>query len=222
MFQFLSQWGKLHPSWWNTESEVGAQCVIVLESLCTSMQQVPYEQVLMLQDRIIPAVWALQLFPNGEEAWKRFLLSLWTCLFPPELFTECYSNDENLAEQLLTYSCEAWGGSNCLELAVEAKDQQFIAQPGVQVVSVQRWCTYHCNSCDLGDFRKKSKYSCCQNAASTWIACGNSTAQALSSCKSEPTGVLWNASLLVASIPPGNGWIVERGRLFRAVDHKIK
>uniref|UniRef100_A0A8C2TNQ0 Transient receptor potential cation channel subfamily M member 8 n=1 Tax=Coturnix japonica TaxID=93934 RepID=A0A8C2TNQ0_COTJA len=49
-----------------------------------------------------------------------------------ELFTECYSNDENLAEQLLTYSCEAWGGSNCLELAVEAKDQQFIAQPGVQ------------------------------------------------------------------------------------------
>uniref|UniRef100_A0A663M7K8 Transient receptor potential cation channel subfamily M member 8 n=1 Tax=Athene cunicularia TaxID=194338 RepID=A0A663M7K8_ATHCN len=49
-----------------------------------------------------------------------------------ELFTECYSNDEDLAEQLLTYSCEAWGGSNCLELAVEAKDQQFIAQPGVQ------------------------------------------------------------------------------------------
>ncbi|XP_067994188.1 transient receptor potential cation channel subfamily M member 8 isoform X4 [Melanerpes formicivorus] len=49
-----------------------------------------------------------------------------------ELFTECYSNDEDLAEQLLTYSCEAWGGCNCLELAVEAKDQQFIAQPGVQ------------------------------------------------------------------------------------------
>uniref|UniRef100_A0A8C3QKQ5 Transient receptor potential cation channel subfamily M member 8 n=1 Tax=Cyanoderma ruficeps TaxID=181631 RepID=A0A8C3QKQ5_9PASS len=49
-----------------------------------------------------------------------------------ELFTECYSNDEDLAEQLLTYSCEAWGGSNCLELAVEARDQQFIAQPGVQ------------------------------------------------------------------------------------------
>uniref|UniRef100_A0A672VD50 Transient receptor potential cation channel subfamily M member 8 n=1 Tax=Strigops habroptila TaxID=2489341 RepID=A0A672VD50_STRHB len=49
-----------------------------------------------------------------------------------ELFTECYSNDEDLAEQLMTYSCEAWGGSNCLELAVEARDQQFIAQPGVQ------------------------------------------------------------------------------------------
>lgn len=31
------------------------------------------------------------------------------------------------------YSCEAWGGSNCLELAVEATDQHFIAQPGVQV-----------------------------------------------------------------------------------------
>lgn len=50
-----------------------------------------------------------------------------------ELFTECYSNDEDLAEQLLVYSCEAWGGSNCLELAVEATDQHFIAQPGVQV-----------------------------------------------------------------------------------------
>uniref|UniRef100_A0A8C8ZR63 Transient receptor potential cation channel subfamily M member 8 n=1 Tax=Prolemur simus TaxID=1328070 RepID=A0A8C8ZR63_PROSS len=49
-----------------------------------------------------------------------------------ELFTECYSNDEDLAEQLLVYSCEAWGGSNCLELAVEATDQHFIAQPGVQ------------------------------------------------------------------------------------------
>ncbi|PNJ35039.1 TRPM8 isoform 1 [Pongo abelii] len=49
-----------------------------------------------------------------------------------ELFTECYSSDEDLAEQLLIYSCEAWGGSNCLELAVEATDQHFIAQPGVQ------------------------------------------------------------------------------------------
>ncbi|XP_046799508.1 transient receptor potential cation channel subfamily M member 8 isoform X4 [Gallus gallus] len=56
-----------------------------------------------------------------------------------ELFTECYSNDENLAEQLLTYSCEAWGGSNCLELAVEAKDQQFIAQPGVQNFLSKQW-----------------------------------------------------------------------------------
>lgn len=46
---------------------------------------------------------------------------------------ECYSSDEDLAEQLLIYSCEAWGGNSCLELAVEAKDQQFIAQPGVQV-----------------------------------------------------------------------------------------
>ncbi|KAF2985928.1 hypothetical protein EK904_013985 [Melospiza melodia maxima] len=56
-----------------------------------------------------------------------------------ELFTECYSNDEELAEQLLTYSCEAWGGSNCLELAVEARDQQFIAQPGVQNFLSKQW-----------------------------------------------------------------------------------
>lgn len=54
-----------------------------------------------------------------------------------ELFTECYSSDEDLAEQLLVYSCEAWGGSNCLELAVEATDQHFIAQPGVQVNSAR-------------------------------------------------------------------------------------
>uniref|UniRef100_A0ACB8GF69 Transient receptor putative cation channel sub M member 8 n=1 Tax=Sphaerodactylus townsendi TaxID=933632 RepID=A0ACB8GF69_9SAUR len=56
-----------------------------------------------------------------------------------ELFTECYSSDEDLAEQLLVYSCEAWGGSNCLELAVEAKDQQFIAQPGVQNFLSKQW-----------------------------------------------------------------------------------
>nr|XP_034995036.1 transient receptor potential cation channel subfamily M member 8 isoform X2 [Zootoca vivipara] len=56
-----------------------------------------------------------------------------------ELFTECYSSDEDLAEQLLIYSCEAWGGSNCLELAVEAKDQQFIAQPGVQNFLSKQW-----------------------------------------------------------------------------------
>ncbi|XP_061463652.1 transient receptor potential cation channel subfamily M member 8 [Rhineura floridana] len=56
-----------------------------------------------------------------------------------ELFTECYSSDEDLAEQLLLYSCDAWGGSNCLELAVEAKDQQFIAQPGVQNFLSKQW-----------------------------------------------------------------------------------
>ncbi|KAM5152903.1 transient receptor potential cation channel subfamily M member 8 [Mantella aurantiaca] len=56
-----------------------------------------------------------------------------------ELFSECYSNDEDLAEMLLVYSCEAWGKSNCLEMAVEAKDQQFIAQPGVQNFLSKQW-----------------------------------------------------------------------------------
>ncbi|XP_029788718.1 transient receptor potential cation channel subfamily M member 8 [Suricata suricatta] len=56
-----------------------------------------------------------------------------------ELFTECYSSDEGLAEQLLVYSCEAWGKSNCLELAVEATDQHFIAQPGVQNFLSKQW-----------------------------------------------------------------------------------
>lgn len=63
----------------------------------------------------------------------RETLCIWQSCSLLELFTECYSNDEDLAEQLLIYSCEAWGGSNCLELAVEATDQHFIAQPGVQV-----------------------------------------------------------------------------------------
>ncbi|KAG9473373.1 hypothetical protein GDO78_016513, partial [Eleutherodactylus coqui] len=56
-----------------------------------------------------------------------------------ELFTECYSNDEELAESLLVYSCEAWGSCSCLEMAVEAKDQQFIAQPGVQNFLSKQW-----------------------------------------------------------------------------------
>ncbi|KAM9305156.1 transient receptor potential cation channel subfamily M member 8 [Gastrophryne carolinensis] len=56
-----------------------------------------------------------------------------------ELFTECYSNDEDLAEMLLVYSCEAWGNSNCLEMAVEAQDQQFISQPGVQNFLSKQW-----------------------------------------------------------------------------------
>lgn len=72
--------------------------------------------------------------------------SVWGCFFPLELFTECYSSDEDLAEQLMTYSCEAWGGSNCLELAVEARDQQFIAQPGVQVMALKGRCMNCCNS----------------------------------------------------------------------------
>ncbi|KAJ6651113.1 hypothetical protein lerEdw1_000797, partial [Lerista edwardsae] len=66
-----------------------------------------------------------------QESLEFCLMMLCTASFL-ELFTECYSSDEDLAEQLLIYSCDAWGGSNCLELAVEAKDQQFIAQPGVQ------------------------------------------------------------------------------------------
>ncbi|XP_075140021.1 transient receptor potential cation channel subfamily M member 8-like [Leptodactylus fuscus] len=56
-----------------------------------------------------------------------------------ELFTECYSNDEELAESLLVYTCEAWGESSCLEMAVEAKDQQFVAQPGVQNFLSKQW-----------------------------------------------------------------------------------
>lgn len=70
-----------------------------------------------------------------------------------ELFTECYSSDEDLAEQLLVYSCEAWGGSNCLELAVEATDQHFIAQPGVQV---------NCTASKRHVQKRVSSIRCCQ------------------------------------------------------------
>lgn len=41
------------------------------------------------------------------------LFPLWGCC-RLELFTECYSSDEDLAEQLLVYSCEAWGGKQLL------------------------------------------------------------------------------------------------------------
>ncbi|KAG8432564.1 hypothetical protein GDO86_016992 [Hymenochirus boettgeri] len=56
-----------------------------------------------------------------------------------DLFTECYNNDEELAEELLTYSCDVWGNSNCLEVAVEAENQTFIAQPGVQNFLIKKW-----------------------------------------------------------------------------------
>uniref|UniRef100_A0A8C5PWT9 Transient receptor potential cation channel subfamily M member 8 n=1 Tax=Leptobrachium leishanense TaxID=445787 RepID=A0A8C5PWT9_9ANUR len=56
-----------------------------------------------------------------------------------EFFSECYSNDDELAEMLLNYSCEVWGKNNCLEVAVEANDQHFIAQPGVQNFLSKQW-----------------------------------------------------------------------------------
>eukprot|EP00079_Xenopus_tropicalis_P029951 XP_012825656.1 PREDICTED: transient receptor potential cation channel subfamily M member 8b isoform X2 [Xenopus tropicalis] len=56
-----------------------------------------------------------------------------------DLFTECYSNDKKLAGMLLVHSCEAWGKSNCLDMAVAANDQQFIAQPGVQNFLSKQW-----------------------------------------------------------------------------------
>lgn len=74
-----------------------------------------------------------------------------------ELFTECYSSDEDLAEQLLVYSCEAWGGSNCLELAVEATDQHFIAQPGVQVSESQGLKNVPRNGSDITCYQSSIK-----------------------------------------------------------------
>ncbi|XP_078539473.1 transient receptor potential cation channel subfamily M member 8-like [Lissotriton helveticus] len=56
-----------------------------------------------------------------------------------ELFSECYRSDVELAERLLLYPCAAWKGQNCLELAVEAKDRDFIAQPGVQDFVSKQW-----------------------------------------------------------------------------------
>ncbi|NP_001155067.1 transient receptor potential cation channel subfamily M member 8b L homeolog [Xenopus laevis] len=56
-----------------------------------------------------------------------------------ELFTECYSNDKKIAEMVLVHPCEAWGKSNCLEMAVGANDQRFIAQPGVQNFISKQW-----------------------------------------------------------------------------------
>lgn len=57
----------------------------------------------------------------------------------PGVFTDCYRKDEERAQKLLTRVSEAWGKTTCLQLALEAKNMNFVSHGGVQVGS-QQWC----------------------------------------------------------------------------------
>lgn len=54
---------------------------------------------------------------------------------PPGVFTDCYRKDEERAQKLLIRVSEAWGKTTCLQLALEAKNMNFVAHGGVQVGS---------------------------------------------------------------------------------------
>uniref|UniRef100_A0A8C3RER3 Transient receptor potential cation channel subfamily M member 2 n=1 Tax=Cyanoderma ruficeps TaxID=181631 RepID=A0A8C3RER3_9PASS len=54
------------------------------------------------------------------------------------VFTDCYRKDEERAQKLLTRVSEAWGKTTCLQLALEAKNMNFVSHGGVQVGS-QEW-----------------------------------------------------------------------------------
>ncbi|XP_060040604.1 transient receptor potential cation channel subfamily M member 2 isoform X2 [Erinaceus europaeus] len=55
------------------------------------------------------------------------------------VFTECCREDREQAEKLLTRVSEAWGGSTCLQLALDAGAMQFMAQGGVQAYLTKVW-----------------------------------------------------------------------------------
>ncbi|XP_075363846.1 transient receptor potential cation channel subfamily M member 2 isoform X4 [Mycteria americana] len=50
------------------------------------------------------------------------------------VFTDCYRKDEERAQKLLTRVSEAWGKTTCLQLALEAKNMNFVSHGGVQLL----------------------------------------------------------------------------------------
>uniref|UniRef100_A0A8C6YRI5 Transient receptor potential cation channel subfamily M member 2 n=1 Tax=Nothoprocta perdicaria TaxID=30464 RepID=A0A8C6YRI5_NOTPE len=63
-----------------------------------------------------------------------FLISAWL-----GVFTECYRKDEERAQKLLTRVSEAWGKTTCLQLALEAKNMNFVSHGGVQSFLTKVW-----------------------------------------------------------------------------------
>uniref|UniRef100_H3DGB5 Transient receptor potential cation channel, subfamily M, member 2 n=2 Tax=Tetraodon nigroviridis TaxID=99883 RepID=H3DGB5_TETNG len=55
------------------------------------------------------------------------------------VFSECHRNDEKRAQMLLVRVSAHWGGTAC-QLALEANDQDFVAQSGVQALLTKIWC----------------------------------------------------------------------------------
>lgn len=76
----------------------------------------------------------------------------------PGVFTDCYRKDEERAQKLLTRVSEAWGKTTCLQLALEAKNMNFVSHGGVQV-GPQQWCSEgKCPSVPC----PRSRVPCCQ------------------------------------------------------------
>ncbi|XP_063813456.1 transient receptor potential cation channel subfamily M member 2-like [Pseudophryne corroboree] len=55
------------------------------------------------------------------------------------VFSECFSNDEKLSDNLLTHVSAEWGNASILELAQEADAQIFMSQVGVQLFLTKVW-----------------------------------------------------------------------------------
>ncbi|XP_074859743.1 transient receptor potential cation channel subfamily M member 2 [Carettochelys insculpta] len=55
------------------------------------------------------------------------------------VFTECYRKDEERAQKLLVRVSEAWGKTTCLQLALEAKNMNFVSHGGVQAFLTRVW-----------------------------------------------------------------------------------
>ncbi|NWX25909.1 TRPM2 protein, partial [Notiomystis cincta] len=55
------------------------------------------------------------------------------------VFTDCYRKDEERAQKLLIRVSEAWGKTTCLQLALEAKNMNFVSHGGVQAFLTKVW-----------------------------------------------------------------------------------
>uniref|UniRef100_A0A674IWQ8 Transient receptor potential cation channel subfamily M member 2 n=1 Tax=Terrapene triunguis TaxID=2587831 RepID=A0A674IWQ8_9SAUR len=55
------------------------------------------------------------------------------------VFTECYRKDEERAQKLLIRVSEAWGKTTCLQLALEAKNMNFVSHGGIQAFLTKVW-----------------------------------------------------------------------------------
>uniref|UniRef100_A0A8C8SFY4 Transient receptor potential cation channel subfamily M member 2 n=1 Tax=Pelusios castaneus TaxID=367368 RepID=A0A8C8SFY4_9SAUR len=55
------------------------------------------------------------------------------------VFTECYRKDEERSQKLLIRVSEAWGKTTCLQLALEAKNMNFVSHGGIQAFLTKVW-----------------------------------------------------------------------------------
>ncbi|XP_062832545.1 transient receptor potential cation channel subfamily M member 2 isoform X1 [Anolis carolinensis] len=55
------------------------------------------------------------------------------------VFTECYRKDEERSQKLLVRVSDAWGKTTCLQLALEAKNMNFVSHGGIQAFLTKVW-----------------------------------------------------------------------------------